>query len=187
MANRKLSVRVSVALLIGGSSVQPGCATRTLITGAGSATSTAAKYSSKAALRRCLRCPNAALACSTPVCDDPARGSGRRGRRFKSCHPDRVSAGQRPLPELVRASLAARTAAKYRKYRNKSEHLSFSSRGFPQPALRFAGTKRPRLKSCHPEQSSGGSFLKESVGRSTRRPGWHRRHRLTRGLQGHRR
>src|SRR5665647_491226 len=79
---------------------------------------------------------------------------------------------ERPLPELVRASLAARTAAKYRKYRNKSEHLSFSSRGFPQPALRFAGTKRPRLKSCHPEQSSGGSFLKESVGRSTRRPGW---------------
>ena len=35
--------------------------------------------SSKAALRRCLGCPNAALACSTPVGDDPARGSGRRG------------------------------------------------------------------------------------------------------------
>ena len=30
--------------------------------------------------------------------------SGRRGRRFKSCHPDRVSAGQRPAPEMVRAS-----------------------------------------------------------------------------------
>src|SRR5665647_3046454 len=50
--------------------------------------------------------------------------SGRRGRRFKSCHPDRVSAGQMPLPELVRASLAACTAAKYRQYRNKSEHLN---------------------------------------------------------------
>ena len=49
---------------------------------------TAAKYSSKDALRRCLGCPDAALACSTPVGDDPARGSGRRGRRFKSCHPD---------------------------------------------------------------------------------------------------
>jgi len=51
---------------------------------------------------------------------------------------------QRPLPELVRASLAASTAAKCRKYRNKSEHLSFSSNGLPQPAQRFAGTKRPQ-------------------------------------------
>src|ERR1035437_9472317 len=64
--------------------------------------------------------------------------SGRRGRRFKSCHPDRVSAGRRPLSELVRASLAASTAAKYRKYRNKSEHLTCSSNGLPQPAQRFA-------------------------------------------------
>jgi hypothetical protein len=52
--------------------------------------------------------------------------------------PTSVPAGQRPLPELVRASLAASTAAKYRKYRNKSEHLTFSSNGFLQPAQRFA-------------------------------------------------
>jgi hypothetical protein len=31
--------------------------------------------------------------------------SGRRGRRFKSCHPDCIPAGQRPAPEMVRASL----------------------------------------------------------------------------------
>jgi hypothetical protein len=31
--------------------------------------------------------------------------SGRRGRRFKSCHPDCIAAGQRPAPEMVRASL----------------------------------------------------------------------------------
>jgi len=49
---------------------------------------TAAKYSSKAALRRRSGCLNAAPACSTPVGDTPAGGSGRRGRRFKSCHPD---------------------------------------------------------------------------------------------------
>ena len=35
-------------------------------------------------------------------------------------------------------------------YRNKSEHLSFSSNGFPQPAQRFAGTKRPQAKTLSP-------------------------------------
>jgi hypothetical protein len=57
----------------------PDCATRTLIITVGFASSAAAKYSSRAALRRCLGCPSAPPACSTPVGDDPARGSGRRG------------------------------------------------------------------------------------------------------------
>jgi len=35
--------------------------------------------------------------------------------------PTGIPAGQRPSPFLVRASLAASTATKYRKYRNKSE------------------------------------------------------------------
>ena len=61
---------------------------RILIVKVGFASSTAAKYSSGAALQRCSRTPNAALTCSTLVGDTPARGSGRRGRRFKSCHPD---------------------------------------------------------------------------------------------------
>ena len=44
-----------------------------------------------------------------------------------------------PLPELVRACLAACTATKYRQYRNRSEHLMFSSNGLPQSgaALRW--------------------------------------------------
>ena len=50
--------------------------------------STAAKCSSGATLPRYAESPSAALACSTPVGDNLARGSGRRGRRFKSCHPD---------------------------------------------------------------------------------------------------
>ena len=68
---------------------------------------------------------------STRLRDEEAAGSN-------PVTPTSVPAGQRPLPELVRASLAASTAAKYRKYRNKSEHLTFSSNGFPQPAQRFA-------------------------------------------------
>jgi hypothetical protein len=50
--------------------------------------STAAKYSSGAALRRCVRHLCASLTCSTSVFDNLAGGPGRRGRRFKSCHPD---------------------------------------------------------------------------------------------------
>ena len=52
------------------------------------ASSTAAKCSSGAALGRYVGSPNAAPTCSASVGDVPARGSGRRGRRFKSCHPD---------------------------------------------------------------------------------------------------
>jgi hypothetical protein len=65
------SKRVSVALIIRRSSVQ----IRDLL-----ASSTAAKYSSGAALQRFRDTPDAALACSTPVpCDRLARGSERRG------------------------------------------------------------------------------------------------------------
>ena len=52
------------------------------------ARSTAAKYSSGAVLRRYTGSPGASLTCSTPFDGNLARGSGRRGRRFKSCHPD---------------------------------------------------------------------------------------------------
>src|SRR5665811_418300 len=76
----------------------PDCVTRTLITGVGFASSTAAKYSSSATLWRCIEWPGASLACSTPVCDNRARGSGRRGRRFKSCHPDQYSRRPEALP-----------------------------------------------------------------------------------------
>jgi hypothetical protein len=47
--------------------------------------------------------------------------SGRRGRRFKSCHPDRVSAGQRPAPEMVRAFLLPVQQQKQGKYSNDNE------------------------------------------------------------------
>jgi len=99
---------------------------------------TATKYRNTTTATRHPERLGAALACSTVNMVAVARSSGRRGRRFKSCHPDCIPAGQRPLPELVRASLAASTAAKYRQYRNKSEHLTFSSNGFPQAAQRFA-------------------------------------------------
>src|ERR1019366_6469463 len=79
MADREPSTRGSAALKIRRSWVQ----IRDLL-----ASSTAAKYSSRAALQRSVKTPNTALTCSTSVGDDPARGSGRRGRRFKSCHPD---------------------------------------------------------------------------------------------------
>jgi hypothetical protein len=45
---------------------------------AGWVRSTAAKYSSGATLPRYAESPSAARACSTPVGDDVARGSGRR-------------------------------------------------------------------------------------------------------------
>ena len=58
---------------------------------------------------------------STPFDDALARGSGRRGRRFKSCHPDRVSASE-ALTRVGEASLGASTAAKYGKYSNEDEN-----------------------------------------------------------------
>ena len=61
--------------------------------GVGCVSSTAAKYSSGATLRRYVGSPGASLTCSAPVGDILARGSGRRGRRFKSCHPDCIPAG----------------------------------------------------------------------------------------------
>jgi hypothetical protein len=51
---------------------------------------------------------------------------------------------------LVRASLAASAAAKYRQYRNKSEHLTFSSNGFPQAAQRFARDEEAAGKTLSP-------------------------------------
>jgi len=49
---------------------------------------TAAKYSSGATLPRYLGSPGASCTCAMPFDDSLARGSGRRSRRFKSCHPD---------------------------------------------------------------------------------------------------
>src|SRR5450759_5753459 len=69
MADREPSTRGSAALKIRRSSVQ----IRDLL-----ASSTAAMYSSGAALQRSVGTPNAALTCSTPIGDTPARGSGRR-------------------------------------------------------------------------------------------------------------
>ena len=89
MADREPSTRGSAALKIRRSSVQ----IRDLL-----ASSTAAKYSSGAALQRSVGTPNAPLTCSTPVGDTPTRGSGRRGRRFKSCHPDQYSRRPEALP-----------------------------------------------------------------------------------------
>src|SRR5664279_4431686 len=81
-----------------------------------------------------LRTPPHVLNSTAVHCGPPF---GTKRPQVQICHPDRIPAGQRPSPELVRASLAASTATKYRKYRNKSEHLSFSSNGLPQPAQRF--------------------------------------------------
>jgi hypothetical protein len=44
----------------------------------------------RGAVQRSVGTPNAALTCSTSVDDTPARGSGRRGSRLESCHPDQV-------------------------------------------------------------------------------------------------
>ena len=130
------------------------CAMRTLITRVGFARGTAAKYSSGAALQRSVGTPNAALTCSTPIGDTPARGSGRRGRRFKSCHPDRIPAGQRPAPEMVRASSlpvqqqnTASTATTTR------FDLSVEGLHLASSALR-AGRRGRRFNSCHPEPYS---------------------------------
>src|SRR5665647_3787528 len=41
--------------------------------------------------------------------------------------------------------------------------LTCSSNGFPQPAQRFAGTKRPRARTCDPDQSSRRSWLRRGL------------------------
>jgi len=109
----------------------------TLITRVRFASSTAAKYSSKAALRRCLGCPDAALACSTPVGDNPARGSGRRGRRFKSCHPDCIPASE-ALTRVGEGLSCCQYRSKIPQVPQQIRTLTFSSNGLPHPAQRFA-------------------------------------------------
>jgi len=75
----------------------------------------------------------------SPVRDEEAAGSN-------PVTPTSVSAGERPAPELVRASFAASTAAKYGKYSNESENWPAHRRGSPQPALRFAGRHRAGVR-----------------------------------------
>jgi hypothetical protein len=77
--------------------------------------------------------------------------SGRRGRRFKSCHPDQVPQ-VRALTRVGEGLSCCLYRNKYRQYRNRSEHLMFSSIGLPQRAQRFVGTKRPQDETCHPDQ-----------------------------------
>ena len=81
-----------------------------------------------------------------------ARSSGRRGRRFKSCHPDRVSAGQRPAPEMVRAFLVpvqqqntASTATTTR--------FDLSVAGLPLACSALRARRRGLgFNSCHPSR-----------------------------------
>jgi hypothetical protein len=71
---------------------------------------TATKYRNTTATTRHLARLGAARTCLATDIVAAAGSSGRRGRRFKSCHPDCIPAGhQRPAPEMVRASLAAST------------------------------------------------------------------------------
>ena len=66
---------------------------------------TATKYRNTTTASRYPAGLGTVLACSRTNMVAVARSSGRRGRRFKSCHPDCIPAGQRPAPEMVRASL----------------------------------------------------------------------------------
>jgi hypothetical protein len=100
--------------------------------------STAAKYSSDTTLRRYTQSQGASLTCSTPVGDTLARGSGRRGRRFKSCHPDQCSRRPEALP-------LPGWGLRFGPYRNEVPQRC-SSKGLPQPAQRFAGRGRAGVR-----------------------------------------
>jgi hypothetical protein len=52
------------------------------------AASTAAKYSSESETERCPATLSPGVRGRSRLGNAPARSSGRRGRRFKSCHPD---------------------------------------------------------------------------------------------------
>jgi hypothetical protein len=100
------------------------------------------------------------LPCSATNMAAAAGSSGRRGRRFKSCHPDRVSAGQRPAPEMVRASSLPvqqqNTASTATTTRYDPSVGALPSAWF---ALR-AGRRDRRRKICHLDQSSRRPSLK---------------------------
>ena len=98
--------------------------------------------------------------------DTPKHHAGRRhwsGRRPRSFIASEA------LTRVGECLSAASTAAKYRQYSNKSEHLSFSSNGRPSRRSASLGRRGRRLKSCHPDQSSRRSSPKERARRSTRR------------------
>jgi hypothetical protein len=76
--------------------------------------------------------------------------SGRRGRRFKSCHPDRVSAGQRPAPEMVGASLLPVQQQKHGKYSNDNEIWPARRRAPLSLLCASHGTKRLQAQILSP-------------------------------------
>ena len=107
--------------------------------------------------RTALDEPDAPLTCSerhrpysTALQRTVVPRSGRRGRRFKSCHPDQHHRRSQALTRIGEGLSCCQYRGKHRKYRNKSEHLTFSSKGLPQPAQRFAGTKRPQANILSP-------------------------------------
>src|ERR1035437_7952229 len=139
MADREPSTRGSAALKIRRASVQ----IRDLL-----ASSTAAKYRSGAALQRSVGTPNAALTCSTPVGDTPARGSGRRAGS-NPVTPTSVPAGRRPYPVRGGAFGLARTATKYRNGAHRRPSLSVL-RETPRASPRFASCRRAGLRIDRP-------------------------------------
>jgi hypothetical protein len=113
---------------------------------------TAAKYSSRATLRRCVECPSAPLACSTHVGDSLARGSGRRGRRFKSMSPRLYSRRSEALTRVGEGLSCCQYSSKIRQVQQRRRELTCASKALPQPALRFA--RRHRHKRSHRSPTS---------------------------------
>jgi hypothetical protein len=91
------------------------CLATSMVSDSGSETGAASSAHMRPAAVRCgqldrAQCPDQHIHSSSGTLFECLRGSGRRGRRFKSGHPD---PGHGPLPTGGRGLFLCRTAAKY--------------------------------------------------------------------------
>jgi len=141
-----------------------------------SASSTAAKYSSSAALQRSVGTLSAALPCSTRVGDVAARGgSGRRDRRFKSRHPDQRSRSLNCANAALRWPAFHSNPPSRRPKGTEKEHEGPHRKpGSPSTGRRTPGLpprpSRPTGTAGTSGHSDPPSATKRPPGRNVRRP-----------------
>ena len=85
--------------------------------------------------------------CATPPCSATsmvavARSSGRRGRRFKSCHPDRYSRRSEARTRNGGGLSCCQYSSKIRQVQQRRRDLTCPSKGFPQRGAALRSGRR---------------------------------------------
>jgi len=109
-----------------------------------------------------LRTPRPVLNSTAANCGPPF---GTKGPQVQILSPRLYSRRSEALTRVGEGLSCCQYRCKIPHVPQQIRTLTCSSNGFPQPAQRFAGTKRPRARTCDPDQSSRRSWLKERARR----------------------